>query len=123
LFVVSNTCGNSGSYLGLIYVEGAHMFTQGVFLNNNIDSGKAIGLGSSGWVTLSNWLIDEELTTSGNGQVNVTSTGTVRLSGASTPVTWLFTIATPTASQVPAATKAKSQMATAAKTQTGTRRE
>jgi hypothetical protein len=76
LFFVSNTCGNSGDHRGLIYVAGAHTFTHGVFLDNNIDSGAAIGFGSSGSVTLSNWLIDEQLTTSGNGQVNVAGTGT-----------------------------------------------
>jgi hypothetical protein len=48
LFFVNNTCGSSGSsFWGLIYVEGAHKFTHGVTLNNNIDSGKAIGLESS----------------------------------------------------------------------------
>jgi hypothetical protein len=101
LFFVGNTCGNGGDYPGLIYVEGSRTFTHCVFVNNNIDNGAAIGFGSGsyGSVTLSNWLIDEQLTTSGNGQVNVPDAGTAQLSGATPPATCPFTIAAPTASR------------------------
>jgi hypothetical protein len=121
---VNNTCGSSGSsFWGVIYVEGAHTFTHGVFQSNSIDGGAAIGFGSSGSVTLSNWLIDEELTTSGSGQVSASGAGTVRLSGATAPAICPFTIAIPTASLDRTATAAITQTASPEQTPSGTRPE
>jgi hypothetical protein len=125
LFFVRNTCGNNGDYRGLIYVEGAHTFTHGVLLNNNIDSGIAFGFESSK-DTNRNGSEDgnrnggKETNCNGSEDTNRNSSEDGTAMAAKAHIAMAATTETPTASKPHPAPLAKTHIAMAAKTETTT---